>query len=551
MVARQIQLLSVAFVVIAVSVAIAAPESDKTPAGGNDVTQGSLQPRGSRRWIYNSDPSNTTRHLSEPAAQPDELRQVVRNYAREGHVDTLVQEIWHQCWTEFWRTDKCPYDTRPQHQRLTPIMDAGVMPIEIYIDECHRQNMEFVAGFRMNDRHGNNVDFFQTLDKEHPEWILKEYKPTGGGKNDPRNRGLGCSLDYSQQGVRDWLFSIMEEVAKRFDIDGIELSFHRMPECFPRKKAQQSHAIMTGFVRRVSAMLDETGQKKGRELILGVRVLQDIEQCKRWGLDVPAWIEQRLIHYVAPGDWGFTDFNAKYEEFVRLGRAHGCYVYPQAERRIGYPRWKKLKEEQTPEQYRAVVKNFYGVGADGFSTSNYFIPSRKEIMTDPKRLTLLKAISELRDPKMVVSGDRHYAFVPIWGPGVRYIGGTYPERIVLNRQRLGQRGQFRFRMCEDLAANSQLPGGNVVSGAVLFFSPSILPGDEIAVDINGHPIPAGNIKYEWRDEEGKPPLCSFALTSPPSVHGDNYLGLSLIRSSTGAKGDVTLDEVEVIVKAGN
>ena len=105
------------------------------------------------------------------------------------------------------------------------MIDAGTMPVEIYIDECHRQNMEFIAGFRMNDRHGNNVEFFQKLDKEHPEWILKEYGPTGGGKNDPRNRGLGCSLDYAQEGVRDWLFSIMEEAASRFDVDGIEFNW--------------------------------------------------------------------------------------------------------------------------------------------------------------------------------------------------------------------------------------------------------------------------------------------------------------------------------------
>ena len=26
------------------------------------------------------------------------------------------------------RTDKCPYDARPKHQRLVPMMDAGIMP---------------------------------------------------------------------------------------------------------------------------------------------------------------------------------------------------------------------------------------------------------------------------------------------------------------------------------------------------------------------------------------------------------------------------------------
>ena len=69
---------------------------------------GRLQPRGTRRLIYVSDPSNTTSHLSVPAAKPEELRQIVRNYASAGSIDTLVQEIFAEAMTMFWRTDKCP-----------------------------------------------------------------------------------------------------------------------------------------------------------------------------------------------------------------------------------------------------------------------------------------------------------------------------------------------------------------------------------------------------------------------------------------------------------
>ena len=60
-------------------------------------------------------------------------------------------------------------------------------------------------------------------------------------------------------------------------------------------------------------------------------------------------------------------------------------------------------------------------------------------------------------------------------------------------------------------------------------------------------IAAENINYKWQDEEDKPPLCSFALTSPPAVYGDNHLGLTLITSAADADDDIILDEVEVIV----
>ena len=118
--------------------------SDSAAANAEDAALGSWSPRGTRRVIYTSDLSNTTSQMSEPA-KPQELREIVQNYAQQGSIDTLVQEIWHQGWSTFWRTDQCPYDSRFQHQRLVPMMDAGTMPVEIYIDQCHQENMEFIA----------------------------------------------------------------------------------------------------------------------------------------------------------------------------------------------------------------------------------------------------------------------------------------------------------------------------------------------------------------------------------------------------------------------
>ena len=526
-----------------------------------DFTLGTMKPRGTRRLIYNSDPSNTTRHLSEPAAKEEELRQVVRYYVK-GSIDTVVQEIWSQSMTSFFRTDKFPYTPKPNHQKLVPMMDEGVMPIEIYIDECHKQKIEFLAGFRMNDRHGHHPDIFEKIYKENPDWILKGYWPSSTRTADARSYKYGCALNYSVEGVRDWIFSIMEEVANRFDIDGMEFNYTRLPACFPKGEAESSHAIMTEFVRRVRTMLDEVGEKKGRRLILGVRVFQHLESCKKIGFDIPTWIKEGLINYVAPADVGFTDFNAKYEEFVKLGREYDCYVYPQFQPWLGTNYMSQVKgaplfllpknyldQAQSTEHYRAVVQNFYGAGSDGFSTQNYF------------EVEGYDTLKELRDPETVGAGDHHYAFYPLWGkiPGVP---GGYkgefpydPERIVLSRQELGERGEFRFRMCENLPKETKTDSGEVISGAMLMFRPSIVPGDEIEIDINGEKIPAENISYEWSEEADElhpadqPPTCHFALSSPPAVYGDNYLGMKLLKSGPDAKGDIDLFEVEVIVKA--
>ena len=490
-----------------------------------DFVLGSLSPRGSRRVIYNSDPSNTTRFLSEPAARPEELREVVRNYAREGAIDTLVQEVYGQGWTKFWHTELCTYDQRPQHQRLVPMMDEGVMPIEVYIDECHRQGMTFLAGFRMNDRHGHNADWFTQLSQEKPSWILKGYRPTSPRTADPRSYEVGCALDYSVEGVRDFLFSIMEAVTNRFDLDGVEFNYTRMTACFPRGQAERSHDIMTGFVRKVRAMLNLAEKQKGRRLKLGVRVLQHLDGCKTMGFDIPTWIEDGLIDYIAPGDIGFTDFNAQFEAFVQLARASKCLVYPQIQAKLGYYHRDLV---QSPGHCRAAIQNFYGAGADGFSTQNYF---------EVEKFGTLK---ELRDPDKVTQGDRHYTFYPIWGPNdgnqVGYQGDFpyHTEEIVLARDKPGTRGEFRFRMCEDLA-----------SEAILTFKPGIVAGDEISIEINGRVIPNADIGYDWQEDGSV--VSQFGLGSPPAVYGDNYLGITLIKSAQDATDPIVMNEVEVFV----
>ena len=512
---------------------------------------GSQKPRGVRRLIYNSDLSNTTCHLSEPATA-DELRQIVRNYAHFGQIDTLVQEVWHQGWSTFWRSDHCVYDTRFQHQRLIPLLDSGQAPLAIYLNECHQQGMEFIAGIRMNDRHGHNPDLFEQLGRDHPRWVLKDFKPTSRGA-DPRSRAAGCALDYTQDGVRHWLFTILQDLATRYDIDGIEFNFTRMPECFPRDHAASSHAIMTGFVRRVRKMLDTVGRERGRPLLLGVRVLQDLNACKQVGLDLPTWIQERLVQYIAPGDIGFTEFNAPYEEFVRLARRHDCFIYPQVEARLQYVR---RREKQTPAQYLAAASNIYGAGCDGLSTQNYFLhwgpkfsaPGESGMKHPHQYPAALETLKQVRDPEALARAERHFVFHPLWGPQGRGPSLTYrPESIILPRAPLNQRGIFRFRLCAELPSGPATPKGNEGAVAQLWFKPHIQRDDRVIIEINGHPIPSQLITFQWAADAETPPTARFDLFSPPAVYGDNTLSMKLTKSAPGATEPVSLYEIEVTV----
>ena len=506
---------------------------------------GELKPRGDRRLIYVSDPSNTTSHLSDPP-QEGEFRKIIRNYMLGG-VDTVVQEVFAECMTMFWRSDLVPYDIRPHHRTMVPMMDRGTMPIEIYIDECHRQGMEFIAGFRMNDRHGHHPDYFRQLCEEKPDWVLREYKPSWRGAPQ-ESHDYGCSLNYAVEGVREFLLSIMAELVSRFDLDGLEFSYSRLLECFPAHQAAESADIMTDFIRQAREMLNN----KSGDLVLGVRIPQQMAGCLRWGLDIPTWVREGLIDYIAPGDFGFTDFNEKWEDFTLIARQSDCLVYPQTQPKIGI----ELDPTtlMTHSQYRAALQNIYAAGADGFSVQNHFFhwgrftvgserpdsPDRFREREEPEHPDAypnpLNFLQMLKDPAMLASGPRHYTFLPLWGKGRGLAENYEKEEIALTRGEPDQRGTYRFRICD------QPPSGQEPSAdcRLIFQIDGITKGDQLVVEINGSEVPASALHWEL---ESDPASCSLDISAPRFQYGDNHLGVTLADSATSG-GVISIERLD-------
>ena len=517
---------------------------------------GDQQAQGMGRVVYVSDPSNTTALYSDPA-QPDELRQWVRNLAAGG-VDTYVQEVFSEAWSLFYRTELCQYDTREQHQRFVPMMDAGIVPLEVYTDEAHKQGMAFVAGFRMNDRHGHNKAFMD----EHRDWVLEEF---------------GYGLDFSVPAVCEWMLSVMAEMPERFDVDGLELNFIRWGHCFPSAAAQQQHAAMTEFVRRLRAALDETGQRKGNRLMLGVRVPQSLAGCHKLGYDVPTWVAEGLVDYVAPCDFHFTDFNARYEEFAQLAQDSDCRLYPAFQPMMCEGDQVNL---MALEQYRAAVCNYYAAGADGFSVHNYqyhwaqkhWVEELQNAYPGPASMypRALDYFNDLKNPETLTRGDRHYLFYPL-RQGDGPMGAYESERVILKRSESGRRGEYRFRISEQPPADMGLPvdergryagkfnlSGTIPGMWLIFRAIGMRPGDEVAIDLNGQPVQPEDVRRVWY-EHGRPAWrgraigayteCEFALTGPPAVPGDNYLGLTLEKAGPDGDDDIVIEELEVIVNA--
>ena len=474
---------------------------------------GSYSPRGDQRIIYISDPSSIVRsYLPEEPTEKD-LRNWVDELADAG-VDTFIQEAYTQGWTTYWRCERFEYDQRPQHRCLLPLLDAGIQPLAVLIDQSHKRGMKFMAGLRINDDHGHisaeqGVGAGSTFLTNNPQWKIIDLPPGDAFK-------LSNFIDFTFSEVRDYLISVAEELVKSFDLDGLELCF-RDRIYFPAGKSLERESLMTDMVKQIHEVLHKESQIKGVELKLGARVFQTIDDCHRMGLDVPTWITQGYLDYVSPSDQMNTDINAPYDEFTAIthtqgrsfdeaqgsrpiGEAQGrpCYLYPailpwmsnRSERRLN-------RKPLTIEQQRAVAQNYYGAGADGISIYNHFVSNDWA----PFYPMQLYDMAELRDPTRVAKGRKHFVFEPIWG-GCTFTeldcsatGIVKADKIVLERGGNEKSGRYRFRICEDLSKARK--------ASLLFRAGYMTLDDEIKVCINDEVIPQQSIRHNNNEKRIK------------------------------------------------
>lgn len=512
------------------------------------------------------------RHLPDPVTEED-LRRWADDLADAG-TDTFIQEAYTQGWTTYWRTDAYEYDARPQHERFLPLLDSGVQPLEILLDQSHQRGMEFMAGLRMNDNHGHisigqGVGAGATFLTANPQFQIKEL---GGGIN------MGAFLDFTFPEVRSYVASVAEQLLKTFDLDGIELCF-RDQAYFPVGSEQERQPLMTELVRAIGDLVRAAAEVKGRKLILGARVYATPELCRCMGLDVETWIGEGLIDYLSPGDVMYTAINEPLDEFGEMVANTNCLFYPAIMPHISARRIRLLDSQPLNlEQKRAAAQNFYAAGADGLSFYNHFLG----LEWAPFYPMGLYDMGELREPDQVARATRHYLFEPmlagqgIWDAGLSTASRPKPQRITLKKS-AGSSGLFRFRICETLTAVRRASllfraynmtaedrvevrlNGEVIAPPALRFRTAVQPVSVSAVNIVDHEkridARAGVDKSTHKTASLSPlPVVPesyitgwFQLTVPPVTFGDNCLEVTLVVGDPSRTDDIVIEEIEVHV----
>ena len=259
---------------------------------------------------------------------------------------------------------------RYQHNILPDLAKLGTDSLRVVTEHARTTGQEVFWTMRMNDTHdASNPLLIPKLKRDHPEWLF-------GTKEKPPKRGTWSAIDYGRPEVRDLARRTIAEVAANYDLDGVTLDFWRHPVFFRKTAAEQpvseeERALMTALLRDVRADLDAAGRRRGRALLLSIKVPDSVGYCREIGLDLERWLADGLVDFLVPG--GYFQLN-QWTESVALGRRYGVKVHaslPESRVREAAAH----RERNSLESLRARALSAWAAGVDAIEMFNHFDPN--------------------------------------------------------------------------------------------------------------------------------------------------------------------------------
>jgi hypothetical protein len=235
---------------------------------------------------------------------------------------------------------------------------------------CRENDLEVFWGMRVNDTHDTKNPLLRPQWKiDHPEYLM-------GSEDRPPARGGWTRVDYGRQEVRDMAYAVIKDVCDRYDVDGIELDFFRHPLFFKAQAlggeaSEDDCQLMTRLMRRVRIAAGEAAARRGRPILVAMRMPDTIEYCKAIGIDLRVWLEEGLLDIMIPS--GYFQL-APWRETVALCHRHHVAVYPCLSN-CTMRDLSARRRRMNIETYRARAMNVWASGADGIHVFNCFDPN--------------------------------------------------------------------------------------------------------------------------------------------------------------------------------
>lgn len=341
-----------------------------------------------RRIIFNNDGNEAVYLATEPTVE--NVLSWHTTPLPGTHVDSIFYCDWSSGFGLFTHRSEIAeiFDTTEGrfHQNVTAaVHEKGTDPLQIMIDFCRDHDIEIFWSMRMNDVHDGTVDdgemrypqLFPEYKRQHPEYLFGEKGQRMDGMWSSR---AWSAVDYGQQAVRDRAVAIIEDVCRRYDIDGVELDYFRHPLLL--KKVAMGEEVtqadldeITGMMLRIREMTRLVERERNKPLLVAVRVPDSIEYCRDMGIDLRRWLEDDLVDLLIPT--GYFRLN-DWEYSVDLGAEYDTPVYPcLSECRVRLPDGDTDTVRNETEALRGRALRAREAGGDGiylFNQHHYFDP---------------------------------------------------------------------------------------------------------------------------------------------------------------------------------
>ena len=327
--------------------------------------------RRTRRIIMNNDGNDARWNESKPVTP-----ELFLSKRTQGLVDSQVDAIFYCTGVTNVHTHKSSVSERQTNSGKGYLADElakyGTDTLGVITDFGRQHGKEVFWSLRMNDTHdsGQEYEFISAFKREHPE-LLVGIK----GMKTPVLSGRWSAFDYGHETVRRLIVTMLNDVVTRYDIDGVELDFFRHPHYFKAQflgepVTQADCDKMTAMIREIRSLCDREGKRRGRPVLIAIRVPDSFEFSKAIGLDWEQWLKEELVDLVTAAD--YLKFKP-WSNLAAIGRQYDIPVYACIEQRRllrgGEPESTSVEELWRSEAYRA-----WQAGVNGIYTFNRFDP---------------------------------------------------------------------------------------------------------------------------------------------------------------------------------
>ncbi|WP_135553464.1 glycoside hydrolase family 10 protein [Paenibacillus cymbidii] len=242
----------------------------------------------------------------------------------------------------------------------------GIDLFERWIARARERGISPWISVRMNDIHcvDNELDpMHSTLWRQHPELRRAPYKFDDWADK---------AFDYARPEVREHHFRLIEELAERYDFDGLELDWMRFGYHFRPGFEEEGAAILTQFTADVRALLDRWEAKRGHRIKLSARVASRPQTALSLGMDAVEWAKRGLVDMlVVTPFWATIETDMPIELWKQLLRGTDVTLAAGIEVLIrAFPK-SALRQMNTLETVRGAASSLLSRGADRIYLFNY------------------------------------------------------------------------------------------------------------------------------------------------------------------------------------